>query len=783
MNSRHACIAIALLLCSISGIAALDDALQTKPKETPEKQEIKVKTELMEVRTVVTDKKGRIIEDLKKEDFELLENDQPQEISFFSVSKVESEPTRPTAPAPAAPKVPDKAVELQPVQKRLQEAPVRTTLLFVDNLHISFTSLNRIKDAVRRFIKERLTDQDMVALATSGQSLGIAQQFTRDRQILNYAVEQIRLGSLRHEESLFTAELATEVLNDREDAERLAADLERRQGVRDCCPLLLNMARSEALKTLSEASSSRKASLSILKDFAGQMINLPGKRMIVVFSDGFTMHDESLGIDDRGVQRVIDRAVRSGAVIYAIDSRGLSAPLTIDAGKNAIMGSDPRNMWTDPDSWIRGCCRTPQPGETASQPCPPPNQTLIVNQSDARCERCKEDIPPNPKCLAVSPGQYSLYIDSAEREEQNGLNAIAEQSGGKMYTDTNDLGEALGRAFDANRFYYVLSYYLPPRSGNRQFLRIKVRVRSHPEYTVRAARGFLPADIKEEPEEMGKTPQQRLMRAINASLPITNIGVSAEADFLETANDDRQVSLTVYFDGDRLQYREQDQLHHVELDMVYVVYDSAGKQVEGNSAHVEGHLMAERLAQAKTSGFRFSRRLSLKPGAYQVRIGVREEGTDRMGTASAWIEVPELAKEKLEMSSLMFRNPLDTDPAAKEGMNVSELEQVKMVQGIPLYAHDDFCDYSFRVHRTAQASAESDLTWMHELYQNGKLVKKEQWRPISAEDVEIDNKGWFDLDGEVDLSGFNPGIYELRVSIKDAGLNKTIQRTAVFGIE
>lgn len=106
-----------------------------------------------------------------------------------------------------------------------------------------------------------------------------------------------------------------------------------------------------------------------------------------------------------------------------------------------------------------------------------------------------------------------------------------------------------------------------------------------------------------------------------------------------------------------------------------------------------------------------------------------------------------------------------------------------MVQGIPLYAHDDFCDYSFRVHRTAQASAESDLTWMHELYQNGKLVKKEQWRPISAEDVEIDNKGWFDLDGEVDLSGFNPGIYELRVSIKDAGLNKTIQRTAVFGIE
>ena len=72
-----------------------------------------------------------------------------------------------------------------------------------------------------------------------------------------------------------------------------------------------------------------------------------------------------------------------------------------------------------------------------------------------------------------------------------------------------------------------------------------------------------------------------------------------------------------------------------------------------------------------------------------------------------------------------MRNPLDTDPAAKEGMNVSELEQVKMVQGIPLYEHDDFCDYSFRVHRTDQASAESVLTWMHELYRDGKLVKED----------------------------------------------------------
>jgi VWFA-related protein len=776
-----ACVAITFFLCGSRGIS-LDDALQTNPKETPEKQEIKVKTELMEVRAVVTDKKGRIIEDLKKDDFELLENDQPQEISFFSVSKVESEPSRPGVAAPAEPRIQDKATELQPVQKRLQEAPVRTTLLFVDNLHVSFASLNRIKEAVRRFIKERLTDQDMVALVTSGQSLGIAQQFTRDRQILNYAVEQIRLGSLRHEEGLFTPELAFEVMEEHEHAQRLAADMERLQGVRNCCPDLLWAARSEALRTLGEASNSRKNSLSILKYFAEQMMGFPGKRMIVVFSDGFTMRDEFGHIDNYDVQKLIDRAVRSGLVIYSIDAKGLSAPLTVDVEKNLWGSNDPAYMWEDVDSWMQVCMPGGLPGASGS---PKPGQAPSQFNSIAPgCSRCKEDIPPNPKCFLPGPGEYSSILNTSEREEQNGLNAIAVETGGKMYNDTNDLVEALGRAFDANRFYYVLSYYLSARGDEKRFRSIRVRVRNHPEYTVRATRGFLPADIREKPEdEAGKTPQQRLLKAVNASLPVTDIGISAQADFLETEADDKQVSLTVYFDGDRLKYSEQDQLHHVELEIVYVVYDSSGKQVEGTSAHVEGRLTQERLEQAKTSGFRFSRRLSFKSGAYQVRIGVREEATDRMGTASAWVEVPELAKEKLGMSSLMLRNPLDTDPAAKEGMNVSELEQIKMVQGIPLYAHDDFCDYSFRVHRTAQTSAESNLTWMNELYRNGKLVKQEQWRPVSAEEGEADSKGWFDLDGEVDLSGFDPGIYELRVSVKDAGVNKTIQRTAVFGIE
>jgi VWFA-related protein len=761
MKRCLACLALTLLF-SITDISAQNDALQEKPTKTLEDQKVQVKTELMEVRAVVTDRDGRIIENLKKDDFELLEADQPQDISFFSVSQVESQRSKPGAAVTVGQ---DNTPEVKGVPERLSEPPIRTTLLFVDNLHISFSSLNRVKEAIRRFIKERLTEQDMVALATSGQTLGVAQQFSRDRQLLNYAIEQIRLGPLS-QESLFTPDLAVAVLADHEDALRVATGIESRESGSNCCDLLLSLAHNHAQRVLAEGSYSRAATLATLKGFAEQMIGLPGKRMIVVFSDGFTLHNNGGGIENKEVQRVIDRAVRSGVVIYSIDAKGLQAPQTIDASLRAPSYAVINHNFSF---------------ETAMDLC---NQAWASGgEIPEECRPCGH--MPDRRChWAPDPGLWSSFINSSEREVMNGLHSLAEETGGKMYDGTNDLGGALGRAFDANRYYYVLSYYLPTRSDNLSFRKIKVRVRNHPEYSVRTARGFAMSDLTADTEaESVKTPQQRLLQAMKAPLPVTDLGVSARADFLETETDDKKVSLTVYFDGDRFQYHEQDQRNAVELEIIYAIYDSSGKQVEGTSAKVQGELSRDRLTQAKAKGYRFFRRLPLKPGVYQVRIGVREEGTNRMGTATAWVDIPELAQKKLEVSSLILSNPLDINASGAEGIDVSELEQIKMVQGIPLFERGDSFDYSFRIYQDTLSLTKPELEWMPELFRDGKLIKQGQWLPISVEKEDIDSKGWMDVNSEVDIGKFDPGVYELRVSVKSSRSDKTVQRTIAFSVE
>jgi VWFA-related protein len=772
MNRFLACFAVTMLFFGIAGIPAQDDALQTKPVEEPEAQKIKVQTELMEVRAVVTDRGGQIVENLTKDDFELLENDQPQEISFFSVSQIESKKSKPVA---AEADGSDSTAEIKRVRDRLSEPPIRTTLLYVDSLHLSFSSLNRVKEAIRRFINKQLTEQDVVALATSSQTLGVGQQFTRDRQLLNYAVEQIRPGRTRFE-SFFTPALAADFLDERLDAVRLAVDVIRNEENIECpCSLLLARARIRAQQILSEDSYSRQNTLSVLRGFAERMIDLPGKRMIVVFSDGFTMRDSKGDIYDSEIQSVIARAVRSGVVIYSIDAKGLQAPVTIDASKNLFAAPPLSDNHPDQDMTYEDALKAAADAEAAG-----------INVSDFLAGKaCPGELVPDQRCLAPHQGLLTSTITLYESEKLNGLHAMAEDTGGKMFTNTNDLSGALGQAFDANRYYYVLSYYLPERSDNRGFRRIEVRVRNHPEYRVRTARGFALSDLTADAEtDSIKTPQQQLFQAMREPMPVTDLGVSARADFLETDDDDKQVSLTVYFDGDRFQYREEDQRNVVELEVVYAIYDSSANQVEAISAHVEGSLSVDRLKQAITSGYRFSRRLTLKPGVYQVRVGVREEGTNRMGTATAWVDVPELSQEKLEMSSLILSNPLDIDFAeAEEGVDVSELEQIKMVQGIPLFECGDFFDYSFRVHLDTLTFLEPDLAWMPELYRGGELFKPGQWVPISFEKEDIDGKGWLDVYGEVDIGEIGSGVYELRVSVKDARSNKSIQRNTVFSVE
>jgi VWFA-related protein len=692
MNHRPACLASAALLCCITSIAAWNQDRQAQPPGKTQEQTFKVKTELVEIRAVVTDQRGRLVENLQREDFELLENNQPQEISFFSVSQAEGGQEK-----PAAASAPSQAKKPASIRDRLSALPARSTVLYVDNLHLTFRNLTWLKQNLHRFINENMTDQDAIALVTSDGSLGIAQQFTRDRQILHYAVEKIMLGPDSWETEEFTATLAGRIARGDTFALEIGkAILRREEGIDDKYG---SMTRSRASQILFGASYFREATLRTLNALVEQLAGMPGQRMIAVFSEGFTQNRRDGFPIYEEVRTVINRAVRSGVVIYSIDGKGLS-------------------------------------------------------------------------------------FEQPDPEKQDALVALAKGTGGEFYANDNGLSKQLSWAFEANRFYYVLAYYLKPGSDVRKFRNIKVRVRNHPEYRIQTPKGYSLSDVlTAKADEKEQIPQQHLVQAIKKILPVNNFNVSAQMDFFGTKDDTQQVSLTVCFDADALQYQQQDERTGFSVEILYVIYDSAGKQVDGLFTNVQGTLTPARMAQSRSNGYLFSKQLRLRPGVYQARVGVRESGTERIGTTSAWIEVPDLARNKIALSSLIFFDSPPADDENADPANQDGLKRIPMVQGVRLFSRDKICAYAFRVYRNVNSPIGSNLTMKTELLKSGKAVRQSAWLPLSGDSKDLNQEGQIYVGGKLDLAGLDPGIYELSVSIKDAGSKRIAQRTSAIGIE
>ena len=107
---------------------------------------------LVQVDAVVTDSDGRQVTNLAADDFEVLEDGRPQQITAFSYVKTAGpQPVgaRPAAPVknPIAPPMPP-APHLTPQQVR------RTVVLMVDDLGLSFESTYYVRRALKKFVDD-----------------------------------------------------------------------------------------------------------------------------------------------------------------------------------------------------------------------------------------------------------------------------------------------------------------------------------------------------------------------------------------------------------------------------------------------------------------------------------------------------------------------------------------------------------------------------------------------------------------------------------------------------
>lgn len=185
---------LVLILSTFSFVFSFAQTPTPTPKPTPENNDdiVKISTALIQVDVTVTDKNGKVVNDLKAEDFEIFENGEKQSISNFSFINTVPE-TKPAAtPKPNKDEVtaPVPPVQIRPEQVR------RTIALVVDDLGISFESMHFVRRSLKKFVDEQMLPNDLVAIIRTGGGIGALQQFTSDKRQLYAAIEKIRWNPL-----------------------------------------------------------------------------------------------------------------------------------------------------------------------------------------------------------------------------------------------------------------------------------------------------------------------------------------------------------------------------------------------------------------------------------------------------------------------------------------------------------------------------------------------------------------------------------------------------------
>src|SRR6266850_1959338 len=297
------------------------DNQEVSSRDTP--TTFRVRVNLVLVRVVVRDASGKVVNGLKKEDFQLFDNRKGQTISSFSVETTETH----TASAVASPSAAvGYSSSADPIAGKAVVLPQRFVSMVFDDVHLSMEDATFVRVSATRFLGS-LAPSDRVSMnTTSGQ---FSQEFTDDHEALKKALFGIisrPLGAAGFQDCPDVGYYQADLIVNKSDTQALGVATEDAvqcafSGDERFVTQAQTLASEVAYRTVAAGDASSEYAYRHLEDIVRRLANMPGQRVLVFVSPGFlqtTIQSQA--------SELVDRATRSNIVINTIDARGLYTP-------------------------------------------------------------------------------------------------------------------------------------------------------------------------------------------------------------------------------------------------------------------------------------------------------------------------------------------------------------------------------------------------------------------------------------------------------------------------
>ena len=328
-----------------------------------------------------------------------------------------------------------------------------------------------------------------------------------------------------------------------------------------------------------------------IRAIARSLERVDQRKSMLYFSGGLSRN----GIENQASLRAAtNEAAKANMAIYSVDTRGLQAlPPVGDASKGSLRGN----------SAYSGSAATAQ--------------------------------------LAANYGS------------QETLGTLAADTGGKFFGDSNDFGPAFEQVQHDTEAYYILGFHSTNQARDGSYRHLTVKI-DRPDLKIEYRPGYYaPADFqhqKTEDRELALTEQMR------SDLPATDVSLYLQALYFRQ-NDGRAaenfyIPVSLIVPGSQIPFVKNGDRDKANLDILGQVKNAQGITVGNVRDTVK--LALDQSQQAQRKNIQYSTGFTLAPGKYHLKFVVRENQSGNMGSFETDIQVPDLKKVPLKLSSVVL---------------------------------------------------------------------------------------------------------------------------------
>ena len=730
---------VAILLAITLTLLPLRQVNGQEPSPQKPDDVLRVRTNEVRLDIVVKDKKGHAVTDLTPADFEVLEDGVSQRIQSFRFVNREA----PFAPVESNPNRNADRKESETGAPSTPTPPRRTTpgvtALVFDRLSPEARALAR--KAGIAYSQEGMAAGDFTGVFRIDQSLNTIQTFTDNSEFVKTAIERATTASPSSYVSgaQKVRDLASQNIALDQTASSSASSAQSAGAARDSAGASaagqasglaaaqqeLNQMQSSMLEQFEALERDQQgfATINGLLAVINPMRNLPGRKTIIFFSEGIMLPTSV----QMKFPAVISAANRANVAIYTIDSAGL---------------------------------RTEGGQEQAA-----------AELNSIAAQRMQQ------QSRGTDRGVNGPYTKSLERNEdllrfdpRSGLGQLADQTGGFLIHDTNDLSNGLRRISDDMHGYYMMTYTPKNQDYNGQFRRINVKL-SRSNLELQTRKGYYAI------ESAGQ-------------LPILDY----EAPAIAAARNANSDANPFPFHGAALSYPAPSQpgltliiaeapmsafsfataadkkTYSADFSILALVKDGTGEIVQKVSKHYPLTGTIDSLESARKEQLLFYRETQLPAGSYTVEMFAYDElaGKTSIHTTSLVIAAVDETKPRLSSVSVLKRAER-LSPEEQKRDQPFHFAELLVYPNLGEAISKKASQLAFFVTVWPPKGSTANLTFV--ILQNGRSIGKS-----SAQLPAPDAEGRIKYASSFSLNDFQPGTYQLQVIVSD-GKNSATRST------